>query len=155
MGMVWSRPGAQSRCLLGWGAGPACGSQCISGLHPSGPHLHVWVEAFLAPLLPVALSVKGQLASACLHLAWWQELRAVVVQVCAAGEGRGKCRRAPSWSPGSVCLVVDSDQGEQGLDGCAAGQHPGTKATLPHCPRESQRSQRSSLSTHKQLSLHV
>ena len=147
--MEWSRLGAQSRCPLGLGWGrSACRSKCISGLHLSGPHAHRWVEALFAPLLPVTLSVKGQLASEHLHLAWCHEPRAAVIQVCASGEGRGQCRGAPGWSPGSVCLVVDSDQGEQGLDGCAAGQHPGTKATLPHCPRESQRRQRSSPSTH-------
>ena len=88
------------------GVGLACGSKCISGLHPSGPHAHVWVEPLLAPLLPVALSVKGQLANEHLHLAWWQEPRTAVVQVCATGEGRGRCRGAPAWSPGSVCSVA-------------------------------------------------
>ena len=108
MGMEWSKLGAQSRCPfgLGGGAGPACGSKCISVLHPSGPHAHVWVEALLAPLLPVARSVKGQLANEHLHLAWWQEPRTAVIQVCATGEGRGQCRGAPAWSPGSVCSVA-------------------------------------------------
>ena len=98
--MVWSRPGAQSRCFLGWGGGgPACGSQCISGLHPSGPHLHVWVEAFLAPLLPVALGVKGQLVGVCLHLAWCQEPQGSRPSgwVFVTGERRGHCRAVQAW----------------------------------------------------------
>ena len=104
---MWSRLEAQSRCPLGLGrAGPACRSQCISGLHLSGPHAHVWVEALLAPLLPVALSVEGQLAGELLDLARWQEPRAAVVQVCATGERSRHCREVPALSPGSVCSVA-------------------------------------------------
>ena len=91
--MLWSRWGAQSRCsVVGVGVGQACGSQCITGLHPSSPHLHIWVEAFLATL-PVALRAEGQLVGACLHLAWWQEPRATTIQVglCDWGEA-GRCR---------------------------------------------------------------
>ena len=61
----------------GGGARPARGSQCISGLHPSGPHLSVRIDALLAPLLLVALGVEGQLVGAHLHLAWQQEPRSL------------------------------------------------------------------------------
>ena len=105
-GVVKAGGSEQVPSRIGGGAGPACGSKCISVLHPSGPHAHVWVEALLAPLLPVARSVKGQLANEHLHLAWWQEPRTAVIQVCATGEGRGQCRGAPAWSPGSVCSVA-------------------------------------------------
>ena len=73
---------------------------------PVWPSCPCMVEALLAPLLPVALGVKGQLANEHLYLAWWQEPRTAVVQVCATGEGRGRCRGAPAWSPGSVCSVA-------------------------------------------------
>ena len=135
MGVELLKLGAQSRCPFGLGgAGPACGSKCISGLHPSGPHAHVWVEALLAPLLPVPLSVKGQLANEHLHLAWWQETRTAVVQVCTTGKGGGGAEGPP---PGLLSLCAqwpDSDRGELGLDDCAAGQCPGTEDTLPHYP---------------------
>lgn len=74
------------------------------GLHPSGPHLHVRVEALPAPLLPVALSVEGQLVGARLHLAWQQEPRAAAVRVRVAGERKGGvpaegAEELPAWVP--------------------------------------------------------
>ena len=125
----------------GGGARPARGSQCISGLHPSGPHLSVRIDALLAPLLSVALGVEGQLVGAHLHLAWQQEPRSVgwdaqPIQVSEAGEGWGHRRGLPSLGlPGHADLAwPDSDLGEQGLDTSAAGQHPGPQAMSPHCP---------------------
>ena len=71
------------------------------------------------------------------------------------GRGGGCAEGALAGLLGLCAQWPDLDQGEQGLDGCAAGQCSGTEATLPHCPRESQRRQRSSMSTHNQLSFHV
>ena len=139
--MAWAWCGQGQELGCGGGVRPACGSQCISGLYPSGPHLHVRIDALLVPLLPVARGIKGQLVSAHLHLAWQQEPRSVgwdaqPIRVSAAGERRGHCRGLPSLGlPGHTDPAwPDSDLGEQGLDTSAAGQHPGPQAMSPHCP---------------------
>ena len=51
------------------------------------------------------------------------------------GRGRGGAEGPPPGLLGLCAQWPDLDQGEQGLDGCGVGQHPGTKATLPHCPQ--------------------
>jgi hypothetical protein len=68
-----------------------------------GPHLHIWLEALLPPLLPVSLSVKGQLVGAWLHLAWCQKPRAAAIWVCVAVEKMG-CRERTRSHPTPALL---------------------------------------------------
>ena len=50
------------------------------------------------------------------------------------GRGGGAAEGSPPGLLGLCAPGPDWDLGEQGLDGCAAGKCPGTKATLLHCP---------------------
>ena len=154
MAVLRSRPGAQSTCsVVGGGVGQASWSQCITGLHPSRPHLHIWVEALLATLLPVALGVKGQLGGVCLHLARCQEPQGSGPSgwVFVTGERRGHCRAVQAWiswvhvpsglsrtwvSRAWMSLQQGSVQGQGYIASLSLGNHREEKVTVL---RESQR----------------
>ena len=50
------------------------------------------------------------------------------------GRGGGSAEGPPPGLLGLCAQWPNSDRGELGLDDCAAGQCPGTEATLPHYP---------------------